>query len=156
MSNRKTDELPAWLARTRERFERWRRARVGRPPIPDPLWASAVRLARRYGIYRTARALGVDYYSLKGRVEGEAGPPQCRSSKGSAARKNLPPTKSTCDKESAENAAPAFLELTAAGSGGECLVELENAAGGRMRIHLKGVNPPDLVALSRTFWGTES
>jgi hypothetical protein len=33
------------------------------------LWAAAVELAREYGVNKTARALGLDYYSLKRRLE---------------------------------------------------------------------------------------
>ena len=68
MDTRKTRDLPARLEAVRRRFERWRRTR--RPPsrIPDPLWVVAVKLVGRYGIHRTARALRVDYYSLKKRV----------------------------------------------------------------------------------------
>jgi hypothetical protein len=38
---------------------------------------------------------------------------------------------------------------------GECLIEFENAAGSRMRVHLKGSDVPDLVALGRSFWNAE-
>ena len=31
-------------------------------------------------------------------------------------------------------------------------VELEDAAGAKMRVHLQGVAMPDLAALSRSFW----
>ena len=50
-----------------------------------------------------------------------------------------------------------FLELAApARTGtGECLVEWEDATGAKMRVHLQGVAAPDLVALSRSFWGVE-
>lgn len=60
--------LPAPLERVRGRFERWRRAEAR---IPKALWGAAVKAAGRYGIHRTARALGVDYYTLKRRVEGQ-------------------------------------------------------------------------------------
>ena len=47
---------------------------------------------------------------------------------------------------------PAFVELTASPLGtsplvasGECLIELANAAGASLRIHLKGHEVPDLV-----------
>jgi hypothetical protein len=38
---------------------------------------------------------------------------------------------------------------------GECILELDSADGTRKRIHLKGVELPDLVALSRRFWEVE-
>ncbi len=37
----------------------------------------------------------------------------------------------------------------------ECIVELEHSDGAKMRIHLKGAEPADLAALSRSFWGVE-
>jgi len=70
MGAKKTGDLPARLEGLRRRFERWRRTRKVRARIPEPLWASAVKLAGRYGIHRTAKALRVDYYALKKRVEG--------------------------------------------------------------------------------------
>jgi hypothetical protein len=93
-------------------------------------------MARAYGINRTARALRVDYYSLKERVESEA------SSSG----------------VSEKNTSSTFVELAAPAiaSACECLLELEDVAGAKMRIHLKGVEVPDLAALSRDFWGVES
>ena len=64
-----TQDLPAWLERLRRRFDRWRDTRDGRRRIPQGLWASAVKAASRYGLNPTARALGLDYYSLKKHVE---------------------------------------------------------------------------------------
>ena len=60
-------------------------------------------------------------------------------------------------KTSRENGI-AFLELAApvATGSGECILELENADGAKMRVHLKGVEAPDLAALSRSFWGVRS
>ena len=137
MSVRETiSKLPARLERTRQRFERWRETREVRCRIPESLWASAVKMARAYGINRTARALRVNYYSLKERGESEA------SSSGSSERS----TSST------------FVELNAPAiaSTCECLLELEDVAGAKMRIHLKGAEVPDLAALSRSFWSVES
>ena len=137
MSARKTtSKLPARLERTRQRFDHWRETRKVRSRIPESLWTSAVKMARAYGINRTARALRVDYYSLKERVESEA------SSSG----------------VSKKNTSSTFVELAvpAIASTCECLLELEDVAGAKMRVHLKGVEVPDLAALSRSFWGVES
>jgi len=136
MSERNGRGLPARLEGVRRRFERWRRTREFRTRIPDTLWASAVKAAGTHGIHRTAKALRVDYYSLKKRVEEEA----ARSRRASE-----------------RNSAPAFVELAcpAQAGSGECIVELEDTHGAKMRVHLKGVEAPDLVALSRSFWGVE-
>ncbi len=47
------------------------------------------------------------------------------------------------------------VELTPPMSGGvgECILELEDPGGAKMRVHVKGVEAPDLAALSRSFWG---
>ena len=50
--------------------------------------------------------------------------------------------------------APTFVELPTAAFVGptECLIELENAAGSKMRLHLKGAPTADLVTLSGRLW----
>jgi len=53
------------LERVQHRFELWRRTRKRCSPIPEILWGSAVELAREHGLHRTARALRLNYYSLK-------------------------------------------------------------------------------------------
>jgi hypothetical protein len=138
MSAKRTRDLPARLEGLRRRFERWRRTRKVRARIPEPLWASAVKLAGRYGIHRTAKALRVDYYALKKRVEGAAAV--------------------IASKMPAEVAKTQFVELpTAAWPGsGECTLELEDAGGAKLRVRLKGFAAPDLAALTRSFWQRES
>ena len=138
MGTKRTRDLPARLEGLRRRFERWRRTRKVRARIPEPLWASAVKLAGRYGIHRTAKALRVDYYALKKRFEG------------------MPAA--TASKTPAEIAGAKFLELPAAAwaGWGECTLELEDAGGAKLRVHLKGFEAPDLAALSRSFWQSES
>ena len=143
MSTKRTDALPARLKGLRRRFERWRRTRKVRTRIPEPLWASAVKLADRYGIHRTAKALRIDYYALKKRVEQNAV---------NAGAQQGPATASKMA------AAAEFLELPAAAwpGCGECTLESEDAGGAKLRVHLKGFAAPDLAALSRSFWNPAS
>jgi hypothetical protein len=133
MNARKTGDLPADLENARRRLEQWRQGHQAPTPLPESLWAQAVKLAGRYGVSRTARALGVGYYSLKDRVEKET---------------------DSSDVGSPAASEATFLELAVSPHSGvgECLLEWEDAGGGRMRVHLKGVEVPDLVALSRSFW----
>jgi hypothetical protein len=96
-------------------------------------------MADRYGINRTATALGIEYYSLKKRAQTHQVPSR-RAAK--SARRKHP--------------VPAFVELPAAPAGTtECVIEMEKAGGPKMRIHLKGVAAPDLVSLSRGLWGAD-
>ncbi len=138
MTTKRTRDLPARLEGLRRRLERWRRTRKVRSRIPESLWASAVKLAGRYGIHRTAKALRVDYYALKKRVEEEA----------AASASNV----------SQRGAGAAFLELAPPARTGscECTLEFDRADEAKMRIHLKNVEAPDLAALSRSFWNPAS
>lgn len=130
MGRRTKQTLPAGLERARQRFERWRRTRKkGRPRIPESLWAVAAKAAGRFGLHPTSRALRLDYMVLKRHVE--AGAAQASSQ---------------------EKVTRSFVELVPAGSGcgTECVLELEDPSGVRMRIEFKGVRPADLVALTRS------
>lgn len=126
---RATPTVPAGMRKVYRCFERWRRSHSGRPPIPEPLWASAAELAKEHGIFRTAQILHLDYSKLKRRV-GPAGPV----------------TRHTA-------AAPAFVELMAPAALGvaECVIELEGPRG-QMRISWKGTLAPDLSGVSRALW----
>lgn len=115
-----------------------------RTRIPDPLWTSAVKVAGRYGIHRTAKALRVDYYALKKRVEQNAAIAGAQQGPAATASKMV--------------AGAEFLELPPGAwrSSGECTMELEDTDGAKLRVHLKGFAAPDLAALSRSFWQSES
>lgn len=135
MSRKKNHKVPAQLARVQQRFAVWRRTRRARTRIPEPLWAAAVKLAASFGIHQTASALKLDYYSLKKRLEQM--PCESLSARASGQR-------------------PAFVELQAPlAPAAECVIELEDAQGASMRVHLKGVDVPDVVALSHSFWNPQ-
>jgi len=125
---KKKQELPAPLLRARKRFGRWRSAHRPRAPLAQDLWDEAVALARVHGHHRTARALGLDYYSLGERLQSA---PEGKREKA--------------------RVAGSFVEMFAP-VGSECSIELEDTDGAKMRICLRGVEFPDLGSLSRDFW----
>ncbi|MCP4751799.1 MAG: hypothetical protein GY866_12970 [Proteobacteria bacterium] len=141
MSTRKTCEMPARLRGVRGRFERWRKIREGRARIPDSLWAAAVKVASVYGVSRTARVLGVDYYTLKERVEQE-----------------FTNNSGVSEGDNPDGTGATFLELAPLAPTGlcQCTLELENAGGSKMRVHFQGSEAPDLTSLSRSFWELDS
>lgn len=143
-ASRASRDLPARLEGVRRRFERWRRTRKSRSRIPEPLWVSAVKVAGKYGIHRTAKALSLDYYALKQRVEGD--PADNGRGEGPSAT------------AAAQAPAATFVELPTPpwANSGECILELESPGGAKMRVHLKGFPAPDLAALSRIFCGPPS
>ena len=128
-----TRTLPAPLARAAQRFEKWRRTRTKRG-IPDSLWDLATKLGGKYGVNQTAKTLRLDYYDLKRRVAAAAG----------------------ADVSGAVTA-PTFLEVvpTPSSAASECVVELEEPRGAKMRLHFKRVGASEISALSRLFWGRE-
>lgn len=113
----------------RERIDAWRKVRPKpRCRMPEDLWRDVVALARVQGLHSVARALKVDYYSLKERMG------------------------STCDTGNGKKRA-AFVEVAVNPSmapAGECVVELERPDGSRMTI--RTTNTADLVALGELFW----
>jgi hypothetical protein len=130
MRGRKRREVPAPLLRLKQRFADWRKSRTPGERIPSPLWKSAAKLAAEYGLGQTATVLKLDYYSLKRHV----------------------------DQQAAEATSSAtFIELPAApmANTSECIIELEDGAGASMRVHLKGTEIPDLLALGRSFWNAD-
>ena len=133
MNARKTRDVPAPLEDVRRRFAEWRRTHRARSRLPNSLWAAAVKMAGKYGLHCTARALPVEYYSLKKRVAAVPGG-------------HGPGPMAT------------FVEWPPAVPAGpcDCTLELEDARGAKMRVHLKAVTPPDLAALSRSFWDPAS
>jgi len=125
------DPTSIGLEATRRRITRWRETRTHRgAPMPAPLWAAALALARQHGLYTTARALHLDYGSLKKRLD-TAG--------------------------AGHGAAPAFVELPVARPTGlgPCVIDLEAPRGGRMRIEVTGVTVADLVTLTQGAWSRD-
>lgn len=121
MGGTKRRELSPELARAKERFAVWRQTRAPKSRIPQGLWNLAVELAVSEGLNRTARALKLDYYTLKERVE--------------AAAKNRKTNTS------------AFLELPpVARPSKECVIELGDGKG-LVRIRLAGYEPAEIAAV---------
>ena len=143
MRSKNTKAIPARLEAGRRRFERWRRTRKGHTRIPKRLWTLAVRLAGVYGLCRTARTLGLDYNTLKKRINSTD--PQ-HSSRVAKAFVELVPAQR----------AQAVVPVQAAGLP-ECIVELEHPGGAKMRIRLSGQQHSEvLAAVSQVFLGAES
>jgi hypothetical protein len=88
-------------------------------------------------VSKTSGILHLDYYALKKRVERRPDGRGPRIPKGG-------------------EATPSFVELVApSGSGsyehGECIVELEDGTGVKMRIHFQGKAVPDVAAVAELF-----
>jgi hypothetical protein len=99
-------------------------------------------MASTHGIFRVATMLRVNYNALQKHVK-----------QGTAAKGGRPST-DTAHTGPEGDAVARFVELASPVSAGacECTLDLENASGAKMRVHLKGIAMPDLAAISRSFW----
>jgi len=117
------------LQQLKRRLDEWRVTRAPRAHIPEELWAAAVEVAGQQGLYQAAKTLRLDYTALKKRLAA-----------GSPAPAMAPPT---------------FVELLHSPGGADCLIELEGAGGGRMRIQMK-ITPPEVASLIRAWRASEA
>jgi hypothetical protein len=123
------------LEHLRQQLQDWRAGRKLGERIPASLWAAAVDAAREQGLHRVAIELHLDYAGLKRRVErGGATPPR-------------------------GEVAPRFVELStpaasmaSATERAECIVEMGNARGAKMRVELNGQGLAGLAGLCSAFW----
>lgn len=124
------------LSQLKRQFDQWRAGRKVGERIPLELWAGAVGAAVEHGAYRVAAELHLDYAVLKRRAALAGG--------------TVPATE----------LAPRFVELfapagptrPAVASQPECVVELENARGAKMRVELSGNGLCGLSTLCSAFW----
>lgn len=118
------------LSEVKEQFKAWRRTRKSPHPIPSRLLKAARSLSRIYSTRRISEELLIDYEELKKK------PPLKKKD-----RKKSPPA--------------TFIELGYAPPPAlsECVVEMEDGSGAKMRMHFRGKTDFDLLELGRAFWG---
>lgn len=129
----KTEKTAEDLEQLRQRLEEFRRLRTKRGALPEQLWQEAAQAARQHGVNLTAKVLRLAYAGLKMRVEGNDRPKR--------KAKAAPP--------------PTFVEIVGPGVGAAtgCMLEVEAAQGGKLRLDLKAVTTTELASLIRAFIG---
>ncbi len=128
---------PRDLARMRERLDEWRGSHRRGVAFPPKLWSAAGRLARRRGVYVTARALGLEYNKLK-------------AASGAGVR---PPTRKTAVRSAPKPMK--FVELTGMllTSPGGCRVSLRSPEGQRLELEMAPAAATEMVLqLCRSGW----
>lgn len=120
------------LAEAKRIFDQWRRSQQRERQIPEPLWRMAVKAAARHGVQATARHLRLNSTRLKQWV------------------------RRLTSAQAVEDQAH-FVELPWAGMAAvaECLLEAEDQAGRKLRIHLKGPATAQAASLGRLLWRGE-
>lgn len=122
------------MKQVKERFNLWRETRTRGKHIPAHLWVAAVELTKEYGLQQVANELHVDSNRLKKRLAQAVGTYKI-------------------SKTSTQ-----FVEMTVAPSTrlaaqSECVIQLENARGAKMRVELNGNGIAGLAEMCNTFWG---
>ena len=118
------------LSEVKEQFKIWRRTRKSPRPLPEKLWQAAVSLTATHSISKISKELALDYSALKKRVPIQK--------------------KSTADKTNSSGFIELNLEPPAAVS--ECIVEMQDNLGAKMRMHIRGKTDFDLLELTKVFW----
>jgi hypothetical protein len=121
------------LRRLAERLESWRKRTPIPRRLPEAIWKAAVDLAREHGVNPVAKALRLDYYSLKERL-----------------------SKAPAGGEAEDT--PEFVEVClgkpVANAGWR--IELQDGPKRRMTIAVPAGSPVDLATLTQAFWAGAS
>jgi hypothetical protein len=137
MSTKQPANLPIALSTARRQFDHWRNQQPNkRTRLPKELWRQAVALAKEHGLNKTARALGLKYYSLKKHLD-ETG----------------------TDALVAAKPTPDFIELlpnTMTPGGIDCMIEWVDGSDVTVRMHIKGADLSDLTSLALVFRGSQA
>ena len=126
------------LEALRQRFQEFRKANRPRTRLPEELWNAAAEIAGRRGVGLTVRTLRLDVNNLKRRMGQPVAPA------GRRPRRQKTPA-----------AAPAkFVEFVVpASAASSCVVEVESARGGKLRMELKGLGTSEIAQLLQAFAG---
>jgi len=126
-----TDQIFA-VQKAQMLFMDWRKTKAVRDRIPDGLWQAAADLYHILGvsINRIARALRLNYSTLKSKI----------LDKRAAAIE--PP---------ADDASDMFIELAPGPVCTDCIIEMENQTGVKMRMRFTGRADPAVISLGRYF-----
>ena len=129
----------------RRRFAEFRKTHAVRSRLPEELWATAAKLARRDGIEATARALDVDRPSLQKWTDRFEPRVQSRrlsldASVELAEQRAQPPPSWNC-----------WRAAGATGIGNQLSGGSRIAAGAKLRLELKAISTSQLAELIRAF-----
>lgn len=126
-----TDEQCVALEKAKQKFAEWRENKIGRARIPDFLWSAATDLFHSFGltVNRIARSLRLNYSALKTHIV----------------------EKSSVILKSTEKTSATFVELPTPQGYSDCVIEMENQSGVKMRMCFRGHVDPVAVELGRYF-----
>ena len=115
-----------------QKFKIWRKTRTRGTRIPEELWQAAINVyhTEDFTLHKIARALHLNQTDFKRHIQKEI----------PIVEKPSPPT---------------FIEMNYEGQPGfisECIVEMEDGRGSKMKMCFKGRTEFDLLELGKSFW----
>lgn len=133
MNQAKNLSTTSRLKNVKSDFKNWRASKKKGSRIPQPLWEEAVELYPEFTVSQIATKLSLSYTNLKQRIEKKVVKSSPNESK----------------------PLPAFFELDFSApstSVSECVVEMEDGSGSKMRMCFRGKTDFDLLELGKSFW----
>ncbi len=126
-----TEEQSTSLEQTQQLFAYWRKNKTGRPRIPDNLWHTATDLYNIQGISinKIARSLRLNHTALKEKIGDRTRPAAIN-----------PP---------ANDESSMFIEVTPPPECSDCVIEMENQTGVKMRMCFRGRADPAVLSLGK-------
>jgi len=122
--------FPPTLAEVKTRFADWRSNKKYRRRIPEDLWVAAVRLSSEHSLHKISTELSLSYTDLKKRVKSD---------------------KVAIVTETSPTSAFIPIDIPPAHNA-ECIVEMEQRNGNKMRMYFKGKTDLDLQVFVESFW----
>ena len=120
------------LEEVREQFENWRRERKKGGRIPQRLWRAAAGLSDRHSVGKIATALALDHGRLKQRI--------------------VAPGSLGGEPRRPAGAGIEFVSIGALPTAHADVVELEDEAGRRLKVHLVGAGTDRLIEVAKALW----
>jgi len=135
MGSKKNPAQNPALNKVKEKFETWRRTRKGNASIPEELWQAAINVfhSEGYTLHQIARELRLNQTEMKRHME------------------NVVPIIQ-------KSSHPEFIEMNCATQPdfiSECIVEMEDSSGSKMKMCFKGKTDFDLIELGKSFWNKQ-
>jgi len=133
MNQESMTERPSALNKVKLSFEGWRSSKAKGRRIPQNLWEEAIVLYPEFSVGKISTTLSLSHTDLKKRV------------KNKIEKASVPSNKPV----------PTFVELDFSSPCppvSECVVEMEDGKGAKMRMCFRGKTDFDLLELGKSFW----
>lgn len=126
------------LEEVQQQFQLWRKTKTGRERIPDSLWQAAVEVFYIWGhsLHKISKTLHLNHTALKQHVEPHL------------------PSSIDVEPDATPEDPPAFIafELDSPSPVSECVIEMEDSTGAKMRMCLRGKTDPSILGICKSFW----